>query len=175
MIPGGLSAPVLTAEMVEKCTLDYESLAGLGSMLGSGGITVLDEEVDMMSAIYNTMRFYHHESCGQCTPCREGTGWLEKVAHRFHQTTAMQGDVDLLADIAEEHARPRRFACSPTRLPCPCRATCSISAGTSTARGQGEARVVERGRSADEISARRRGAGGHGGGAQRPGRWRGRA
>jgi NADH-quinone oxidoreductase subunit F len=101
VIPGGLSAPVLTAEMVDKCTLDYESLAALGSMLGSGGITVLDEQVDMISTIYNTMRFYHHESCGQCTPCREGTGWLEKVSHRFHHSEGHQGDIELLADIAK--------------------------------------------------------------------------
>ncbi len=101
VIPGGLSAPVLTPEMMEKCTLDYESLASLGSMLGSGGITVLDESVDMISAIYNTMRFYHHESCGQCTPCREGTGWLEKVSHRFHHNEGHEGDVELLADITK--------------------------------------------------------------------------
>ena len=101
VIPGGLSAPVLTAEMVDKCTLDYESLASLGSMLGSGGITVLDESVDMISAIYNTMRFYHHESCGQCTPCREGTGWLEKLAHRFHHDEGHEGDVELLADVCK--------------------------------------------------------------------------
>ncbi len=101
VIPGGLSAPVLTPEMVDKCTLDYESLAALGSMLGSGGITVLDNQVDMISAIYNTMRFYHHESCGQCTPCREGTGWLEKVTHRLHHHDGREGDVELLADIAK--------------------------------------------------------------------------
>ena len=101
VIPGGLSAPILTVEMVDKCTLDYESLAGLGSMLGSGGITILDEGVDMISAIYNTMRFYHHESCGQCTPCREGTGWLEKVSHRFHRQEGHQGDIELLADISK--------------------------------------------------------------------------
>jgi NADH-quinone oxidoreductase subunit F len=101
VIPGGMSAPVLTAEMVEKATLDYESLASLGSMLGSGGITVLDESVDMIDAIYNTMRFYHHESCGQCTPCREGTGWLEKVAHRLHHDEGHQGDIELLQDITK--------------------------------------------------------------------------
>jgi NADH-quinone oxidoreductase subunit F len=101
VIPGGLSAPVLTPEMVDKCTLDYESLAGLGSMLGSGGITVLDQNVDMIDAIYNTMRFYHHESCGQCTPCREGTGWLEKVTHRLAHEEGHQGDVELLGDIAK--------------------------------------------------------------------------
>jgi NADH-quinone oxidoreductase subunit F len=101
VIPGGLSAPLLTPDMVEKCTLDYESLAGLGSMLGSGGITVLHDGVDMMSAVYNTMRFYHHESCGQCTPCREGTGWLEKLAHKHHAGHAATGDADLLADVAK--------------------------------------------------------------------------
>ena len=57
--------------------------------------------VDMMSAIYNTMRFYHHESCGQCTPCREGTGWLEKLAHKHHAGHAAAGDADLLADVAK--------------------------------------------------------------------------
>jgi NADH-quinone oxidoreductase subunit F len=99
VIPGGLSAPILTPDMVGKCTLDYESLAGLGSMLGSGGITVLNEDVDLIDAIYNTMRFYHHESCGQCTPCREGTGWLEKIAHRLHHGHGRADDADLLADI----------------------------------------------------------------------------
>ncbi len=101
VIPGGLSAPVLTAAQVADVTLDYESLAKAGSMLGSGGITVLDENVDMISAIYNTMRFYHHESCGQCTPCREGTGWLEKLAHRFHHDEGREGEVDLLGDVAK--------------------------------------------------------------------------
>ncbi len=101
VIPGGLSAPLLTPEMVEKCTLDYESLAALGSMLGSGGITVLHDGVDLMSAVTNTMRFYHHESCGQCTPCREGTGWLEKLAHKFHAGHAHAGDVDLVGEVAQ--------------------------------------------------------------------------
>jgi NADH-quinone oxidoreductase subunit F len=101
VIPGGLSAPVLTAEMVDKATLDYECLGGMGSMLGSGGITVLDEQADIISIVYNTMRFYHHESCGQCTPCREGTGWLEKVSHRFHHNEGHQGDIELLGDIAK--------------------------------------------------------------------------
>lgn len=100
VIPGGLSSPMLTPEMVDKCTLDYECLASFGSMLGSAGVTVLHDGVDLMSAVYNTMRFYHHESCGQCTPCREGTGWLEKLAHRFHQNRAHFGDIDLMADVA---------------------------------------------------------------------------
>jgi NADH-quinone oxidoreductase subunit F len=101
VIPGGLSSPMLTPEMVDKCTLDYESLESFGSMLGSAGITVLHDGVDLVSAAYNTMRFYHHESCGQCTPCREGTGWLEKLTHRFHQSQAHSGDTDLLADVAK--------------------------------------------------------------------------
>ncbi len=101
VIPGGLSAPVLTPEMVGKCTLDYESLAGLGSMLGSGGITVLNEDVDLVDTIYNTMRFYHHESCGQCTPCREGTGWLEKLAHRVAHGHGRQGDLELIGDVCK--------------------------------------------------------------------------
>ncbi len=101
IIPGGMSAPLIMADKLDQTNLDYECIAGLGSMLGSGGITVLNEDTDMMSSIYNTMRFYHHESCGQCTPCREGTGWLEKVAHRFHHNEGREGDVELLGDIAK--------------------------------------------------------------------------
>ncbi|MDE2455209.1 MAG: NADH-quinone oxidoreductase subunit F, partial [Burkholderiales bacterium] len=78
-----------------------ESLAGLGSMLGSGGITVLHDGVDLMSAIYNTMRFYHHESCGQCTPCREGTGWLWRLVDRIEHGKGRAEDLDLLDSVAD--------------------------------------------------------------------------
>lgn len=81
VIPGGSSAPVLTAEEVAKATLDYESLSGLGSMLGSGAVIVIDDSQCMVDMLGVLTHFYHHESCGQCTPCREGTGWLNKIVH----------------------------------------------------------------------------------------------
>src|SRR6185503_9009540 len=85
--PGGSSAPFLTAEEVMRddplIRLDFESLAAAGSMLGSGAIIVMDEDTCMVDALWNVLRFYAHESCGQCTPCREGTGWIAKFAGRF--------------------------------------------------------------------------------------------
>lgn len=80
VIPGGSSAPVLTAKECEAITLDYESIGNAGSMLGSGGIIVIPDDVSMVDVFENLMDFYAHESCGQCTPCREGTGWLYKMA-----------------------------------------------------------------------------------------------
>lgn len=102
VIPGGTSAPILTAQEVEKATLDYECLAGMGTMLGSGSIVVMDETrcmVDMMKVISH---FYHHESCGQCTPCREGTGWLHKIVSSIFEGTAKVKDIDLLCEVANK-------------------------------------------------------------------------
>jgi NADH-quinone oxidoreductase subunit F len=72
----------------------------LRSMAGSGGVVVLDDQCDIPKAVWRIMKFFHHESCGQCTPCREGTGWLEKVAHRVAFGHGKPNDVDLLAQIA---------------------------------------------------------------------------
>ena len=101
VIPGGSSAPLLTAEEIVGLPMDFPSVKAAGSMLGSAGIIVLDETVDMVQACYNLARFYAHESCGQCTPCREGTTWLTKILERF---TAGQGrleDIDLILDVAD--------------------------------------------------------------------------
>ena len=101
VIPGGTSAPVLTAEEAERATLDYECLAEMNSMLGSGSIVIMDESrcmVDMMEVISH---FYHHESCGQCTPCREGTGWLHKLIHSMTSGEAQLSDVDLVCQVAD--------------------------------------------------------------------------
>ncbi len=101
VIPGGTSAPVLTAEEAYKATMDYECLAGMGSMLGSGAITIIDDTrcmVDMMSVITH---FYHHESCGQCTPCREGTGWLNKIIHAIRGGRGTLQDIDTVCKVAE--------------------------------------------------------------------------
>jgi NADH-quinone oxidoreductase subunit F len=81
VIPGGSSAPVLNAEEAMKATMDYECLTQMGSMLGSGAVIVLDDNQCMVDCLANLTQFYHHESCGQCTPCREGTGWLDKILH----------------------------------------------------------------------------------------------
>ncbi len=100
VIPGGSSMPIFTAEEVEKATMDYESIAALGSMLGSGGVIVLDETVDMFEMCMNTIHFYKHESCGWCTPCREGTRWLYKVCERMKKYEGKSGDIELLDDLA---------------------------------------------------------------------------
>ncbi len=99
VIPGGSSTPLLTGDKIEKANMDYESIAALGSFLGSGAITVLGDDVDMVRSVFNLMRFYHHESCGQCTPCREGTGWLEKLVHRVYAGHAQKSDLDLINDV----------------------------------------------------------------------------
>ncbi|MBK7891560.1 MAG: NADH-quinone oxidoreductase subunit NuoF [Bdellovibrionales bacterium] len=101
VVPGGSSAPVLTAEEAERATLDYECLAGMGSMLGSGAIIVIDDSNCMVDVLSTITHFYHHESCGQCTPCREGTGWIEKIIHSIIHGHAKPGDVDMLLKIAD--------------------------------------------------------------------------
>jgi NADH-quinone oxidoreductase subunit F len=102
VIPGGSSVPIITPEEVERCNLDYESIAAVGSMLGSGGLIVLDERADIFETTRNLNHFYHHESCGWCTPCREGTRWLEKVFDRMHEYRGMPGDIELLYELADK-------------------------------------------------------------------------
>ncbi|MBX3039658.1 MAG: NADH-quinone oxidoreductase subunit NuoF [Bdellovibrionaceae bacterium] len=101
VIPGGSSAPVLTAEEVERATLDYECLAGMGTMLGSGAVIVIDDSQCMVDLLGVLMHFYHHESCGQCTPCREGTGWLNKIVHSILEGRGRLQDIDLLMKVAD--------------------------------------------------------------------------
>ena len=99
VIPGGSSAPVLSAELIMDCTLDYDSIAKAGSMLGSGAVIVMDETVCMVKALERLSYFYYEESCGQCTPCREGTGWLYKIVHRIEHGQGRPDDLDLLLDL----------------------------------------------------------------------------
>ena len=101
VIPGGSSVPVLTAVEAAGLALDFESVAAAGSMLGSGGVIVLDETTCMVDALLNLARFYHHESCGQCTPCREGCGWIVKILHRVERGEGRPGDLDLCLDVAQ--------------------------------------------------------------------------
>lgn len=100
VIPGGSSAPVLTADEAMKATMDYECLAQMGSMLGSGAVIVIDDSNSMVDLLDVIMHFYHHESCGQCTPCREGTGWLAKIMHRIAHGQGETKDIDLLKTVA---------------------------------------------------------------------------
>lgn len=102
IIPGGSSVPIITAEEAEKVNLDYESMGTVGSMLGSGGVIVMDETVDIFETTMNVTHFYKHESCGWCTPCREGTRWLFKVFERMHRYEGRPGDVELLYDLADK-------------------------------------------------------------------------
>lgn len=100
VIPGGSSAPILDAEASYAVKMDYEDVAAKGSMLGSGAIVVIDDTRNMGDVLKWTLEFYHHESCGQCTPCREGTGWLESIFKRRENGTAKKEDVDLLDKVA---------------------------------------------------------------------------
>jgi NADH-quinone oxidoreductase subunit F len=102
VIPGGSSVPIITPEEAEKCNLDYESIAAVGSMLGSGGLIVMDERADIFETTRNLTHFYEHESCGWCTPCREGTRWLYKVFDRMERYEGRPGDIELLYDLADK-------------------------------------------------------------------------
>lgn len=109
VIAGGSSVPVLPAELLLKTStgeprlMTYESLSeggfATGTMLGSGGFMVYDETTSIVKNLYTLARFYHHESCGQCSPCREGTGWMEKILHRIIEGKGKPSDIDLLWDV----------------------------------------------------------------------------
>ncbi len=99
VIPGGSSAPVMPAEVIMNCTMDYDSIAKNGSMLGSGAVIVMDESTCMVKALERLSYFYFEESCGQCTPCREGTGWLYRVVHRIENGQGRAEDLDLLNSV----------------------------------------------------------------------------
>ena len=104
VIPGGSSAPVLPADIMMSLNMDYDSIAKAGSMLGSGAIIVMDEDVCMVKALERLSYFYFEESCGQCTPCREGTGWLYRIVHRIAEGKGRAEDLDLLDSIGNNMA-----------------------------------------------------------------------
>ena len=101
VIPGGSSSPVLPASIMMDCTMDYDSIAKAGSMLGSGAVIVMDDTRCMVASLRRLSYFYMHESCGQCTPCREGTGWLWRVVDRIHAGHGKSTDMDLLNSVAD--------------------------------------------------------------------------
>ena len=101
VIPGGSSAPVLPASIMMDITMDYDAIAKAGSMLGSGAVIVLDDSRCMVKSLQRLSAFYMHESCGQCTPCREGTGWLWRIVDRLENGQGKATDMDLLDSVAE--------------------------------------------------------------------------
>jgi NADH-quinone oxidoreductase subunit F len=101
VIPGGSSAPVLPADVMMACTLDFDSISKAGSMLGSGAVIVMDDSVCMVKALQRLSYFYFEESCGQCTPCREGTGWMYRIVHRIEQGLGRPEDLDELLRIGK--------------------------------------------------------------------------
>jgi NADH-quinone oxidoreductase subunit F len=100
LIPGGSSTMILRAEQVPGVSMDADSLKAAGSSVGTAGMIVMNEETDLIRVITRITKFYYHESCGQCTPCREGTGWLWKILKRFETGDATMNDIDLLLDVA---------------------------------------------------------------------------
>jgi NADH-quinone oxidoreductase subunit F len=101
VIPGGSSVPILTAAEIEDCQLDYEGVAAKGSMLGSGGMIVMDDSTDIVYQVMRLARFYAHESCAQCTQCREGTAWTTRILERILAGKGKPEDLDLLLDLAD--------------------------------------------------------------------------
>ncbi len=101
VIPGGSSAPVLPARIMMETTMDYDAIAKAGSMLGSGAVIVMDERRCMVKSLLRLSYFYQHESCGQCTPCREGTGWLWRMVNRIEHGQGKMDDLTLLDSVAD--------------------------------------------------------------------------
>ncbi|AHX11610.1 NADH oxidoreductase (quinone), F subunit [Neorickettsia helminthoeca str. Oregon] len=102
VIPGGSSVPMITKEVAETITMDFDSLKAAGTALGTAGIIVMNKETDIIRAIERLSHFYMHESCGQCTPCREGTGWLWNIMKRLAEGTGKKSDIDTLLKLTKQ-------------------------------------------------------------------------
>ncbi len=100
VIPGGSSVQWLLGEELDGVKMDLDSLKSAGSAIGTGGVIVMDEDTDVLKVLKRITHFYHHESCGQCTPCREGCGWMEKIVDRFVRREGKMEDIDLLLNVA---------------------------------------------------------------------------
>jgi NADH-quinone oxidoreductase subunit F len=103
-IPGGSSMPVLPGDVMMQTDMDYDSIAKAGSMLGSGAVIIMDETRCMVRSLLRLSYFYYEESCGQCTPCREGTGWLYRMVDRIERGEGRNEDLDLLTNVADNIA-----------------------------------------------------------------------
>ncbi len=104
VIPGGSSVPVLPGDIMMQANMDYDSISKAGSMLGSGAVIVMDDSTDMVKVLQRISQFYYSESCGQCTPCREGTGWLYRMLTRIVEGKGRVEDIDKLDDVANKIA-----------------------------------------------------------------------
>jgi len=100
VIPGGISTPVLPADKID-CAMDFDSMKKAGSGLGSGAVIVMDETTCMVKVLWRALKFYEHESCGKCTPCREGTGWLRRIVERIENGKGRDDDIELINDISD--------------------------------------------------------------------------
>ena len=101
VIPGGSSMPPLRGDEIDGILMDEESLKKIGTHIGTAGVMVMDEDTDLVAVTLRIAHFYHHESCGQCTPCREGTGWMEKIIKRINKGEGTSRDLDLLLSITD--------------------------------------------------------------------------
>src|SRR5690625_7472558 len=99
-MPGGSSVPILAAHEID-IPMDYESVAQAGSMLGTASMIVMDDQTNIVKAVRRMVEFYAHESCGQCTPCREGTEWLAKIMRRNEAVKGTEADLDIMLDIGQ--------------------------------------------------------------------------
>ena len=102
VVPGGSSTPLVPKDLCEKLNMDFDSLKEVGSGLGTAGIIVMDKSTDLVEAIMRFSKFYSHESCGQCTPCREGTGWIVKMMKKIGKGNAVSEDIDKLLDVCSQ-------------------------------------------------------------------------
>jgi NADH-quinone oxidoreductase subunit F len=102
IIPGGSSVPILPKSICETVLMDYDALRDVNSGLGTAAVIVMDKTTDIVAAIARLSSFYAHESCGQCTPCREGTGWLSKVMDRLVKGTAVSKEIDMLVELTKQ-------------------------------------------------------------------------
>ena len=102
VIPGGSSVPVLPGELMMQANMDFDSIKNAGSLLGSGAVVIMDETTCMVKMLQRIARFYYSESCGQCTPCREGTGWLYRMITRIIEGKGSMEDLDKLVDVANK-------------------------------------------------------------------------
>jgi len=100
VIPGGSSTPILRGDQLDGVCMDADSMKAAGSAVGTAGLIVMDEDTDLIAVLTRIAKFYYHESCGQCTPCREGTGWLWKLMKKFERSEARKEDIELLLDVA---------------------------------------------------------------------------
>ena len=102
VIPGGSSVPVIPKDICDSVLMDFDSLKEVKSGLGTAAVIVMDKSTDIVRAIARLSKFYKHESCGQCTPCREGTGWMWRVMERLVEGRAESSEIDMLLDVSHE-------------------------------------------------------------------------